>query len=124
MALHGFSILIVEDDPLIGLGIAEMIRSARGTVVGPAASSREALAAIEGQELHGAILDISLRGETVFDLARVFRDRAIPFVFLTGHFEPEVPGQFQNIPILEKPCIASEIVLSLKAEIRRKSADA
>jgi CheY-like chemotaxis protein len=82
MALHGCSILVVEDDPLIGLSIAEMIRRERGTPVGPAANSKEALSAMEGRKLHGAVLDIALKGETVFKLADAIRDRHIPIVFL------------------------------------------
>ena len=124
MALHGCSILVVEDDPLIGFSIAEMIRRERGTPVGPAANSKEALSAMEGSELHGALLDIALKGETVFALADAIRDRHIPFVFLTGHFEPQIPSRFRNVPVLEKPCSSGEMVSLLKAEIQRNSADA
>ena len=124
MALHGLSILIVEDDPLIGLSIAEIIRSERGTPVGPAVNSNQALSAMEGRKLHGALLDIALRGETVYRLADVIQQRQIPFVFLTGHVEPDVPRRFKNVPILEKPCTAPAIVSLLKSEIKRKSSDA
>ena len=121
MALHGCSILIVEDDPLIGLSLVEIIRNERGTPVGPASNSKDALAAIEGRRMHGALLDIALRAETVFDFADVMRDRNIPFVFLTGHFEPNVPSRFEGVPIVEKPCTRFQIVSSLKAEIQRSS---
>ena len=124
MALLGLSILIVEDDPLKGLSIAEMIRSERGTPVGPAANSKDALSIMEGRKLHGALLDIALRSETVFRLADVIRERHIPFVFLTGQLDPDVPGRFKHVPILEKPCTSPDIVSVLKSEIQRSSAGA
>ena len=79
---------------------------------------------MEGRKLHGALLDIALRGETVFRLADVIRERHIPFLFLTGHLDPDVPGRFKNVPILEKPCTTSDIVSLLRSEIQRSSADA
>ena len=124
MALHGCSILIVEDDPLIGLGIAETIRSARGTPVGPAVNCKDALAAIEGRRMHGALLDIDLKAETSFELADAIRARHIPFIFMTGHFDPAVPSRFKSVPIVEKPCTRLQIVSSLKAEILRNSPEA
>lgn len=124
MALHGFSILIVEDDPLIGLSVAEIIRNERGEPIGPAVNSQEALLAIEGRKVHATLLDIALRGETVFRLADLLRERDIPFVFMTGHVEPNVPSRFSDVPILEKPCTAPEIISFLKSEIERSSADA
>ena len=119
------SILIVEDDPLIGLSLAEIVRSECGAPVGPVATSEDALSALKERKVDGALLDIVRRGETVFRLADVLRQQNIPFVFMIGHVaRPNVPSRFSDVPILEKPCTAPEILSLLKAEIQRHSADA
>jgi hypothetical protein len=45
--LNQVSVLIVENEPFIALDLAEAVKEARGKVIGPAGSVREALALIE-----------------------------------------------------------------------------
>ncbi len=64
--LEDCSILVVENEPMIGFAIAEAVRGAGGKVIGPVASCKQALLAIAEHRLHGAILEIAPRGEPVF----------------------------------------------------------
>jgi CheY-like chemotaxis protein len=111
--LDGCSILIVEDEPLVAFSIADIVRSEGGSVIGPAATCNQALLAMAGHQLHGAILDIMLKGETVFSVADALLDQGVPFVFITGDFEPHVPERYKHAPIVHKPCGAQQLISTL-----------
>ena len=58
-------VLVVEDEFLIALDIAGVLEQAGITVIGPAGSVGDALQAIDGEVVHGALLDAHLAGEPV-----------------------------------------------------------
>jgi hypothetical protein len=48
------------------------------------------------------VLDINLRNELIFPVARELRARAVPFVFTSGY--DKIPGgEFADVPLWEKP---------------------
>jgi DNA-binding response OmpR family regulator len=123
--LRGCTILIVEDEPLIGFAIADVIRNEGGEVVGPVVTCAQAMGAMSGRRIDGAILDVMLRDETTFGLADALLEQRIPVVFVTGHVEELIPTRFQCVPILVKPFVTRILVSALKAAIRREdSSDA
>lgn len=86
----GRRILLVEDEFLIALEIADALAAAGAEVSGPhgTLADAERAASLEAVEL--AILDIDLRGEEVFPAAHLLRKRGIPFIFYTGQPERDV----------------------------------
>jgi CheY-like chemotaxis protein len=97
------SILIVEDEPLIAMMLEDFILSLGHAVRGPCESVAEALNALDGEPFDLAILDVNLKGESVWPVAAQLRDRGIPFVLASGgHVEPP-PGDFVDVPMIEKP---------------------
>jgi len=50
-----------------------------------------------------ALLDINVRNEMVFPLARLLRERNIPFVFTTGYDKESIRPEFADVPLWEKP---------------------
>ena len=80
-------ILIVEDDAVIAMVLADSLEDAGHEVVGPAATMAEALALCEGApppEL--AVLDINLRdGSSGVDVAHALLERwGVPSIFASG----------------------------------------
>src|SRR5689334_4031571 len=67
--LHGRSILIVEDEMIIGLMLANEIAGAGGTPLGPVTSVAAAAQVIESQAVDAVILDAKLIDGTGADLA-------------------------------------------------------
>ena len=59
------------------------------------------LAATPG--LSGAILDINVGGQMVFPIARLLRQRGIPFIFSSGYGTGRLPPEFHDVPMLSKP---------------------
>ena len=96
-------ILIVEDEPLIAMMLEDFILSLGYEVAGPCESVEEALAAVATKSFHLAILDVNLKGESVWPVATALRERGIPFVLASGgHVEPP-PAEFADTPMIEKP---------------------
>ena len=123
-SLHGDSILIVEDNPIIALDMAFAVEDAGGTVVGPAASIKEALALIRKCPIAGAILDVNLVDGDITPVAERLIADAVPLIFQTGVGLPaDLAARFPDLVVRIKPCIASEMIEHLAAmiETRRKS---
>lgn len=96
-------ILVVDDEPLIAAMLREWLEELGCEAVGPAQSVSGALDLIEGVELDGAILDVSLGRENCYPVADALRERGIPFAFVTGHGSQEIDPRYQEAIILAKP---------------------
>ena len=97
------SILIVEDEPLIAMMLEDFILSLGYDVSGNCDSVKTALAEIERGEFDLAILDVNLKGESVWPVATALRIKGTPFVLASGgHVDPP-PPEFAGVPMIEKP---------------------
>jgi len=96
-------VLVVDDEPLIAMLVEDWLADMQCETIGPAASATAALALIDGAELDGAILDVSLDGHDSFAVADALRERAIPFAFATGHGRERIDARFRDAPTLAKP---------------------
>jgi DNA-binding response OmpR family regulator len=96
-------VLLVEDQTLVSMYLAGMLAELGCTVVGPAATVAAALEIAENETLDGAVLDINMRNEYSFPVARTLRRRGIPFFFTIGHSDAILPDDLQGAPCLTKP---------------------
>jgi len=109
------SILIVEDEPLIAMMLEDFIVSLGHQVSGNCDSVSAALKEIEKSEFDLAILDINLKGESVWPVASALRNRGTPFVLATGgHVDPP-PVEFANVPTIEKPYTIDRVTPIIEA---------
>ena len=97
------NILIVEDEPLIAMMLEDFILSLGHNVTANCDSVSAALAAVNGGGFDLAILDVNLKGESVWPVASALSARGIPFVLASGgHVDPP-PPEFKDVPLIEKP---------------------
>jgi CheY-like chemotaxis protein len=116
--LRGLRILVAEDEPLCAYEMCHGLVEAGAVIVGPAHTIAEAIElAATTVELDGAVLDINLHGEVVFEVAAALARRGVPFVFATGYGRDVRPGPFTTIPHFQKPVEPSEIVQVLNHAI-------
>jgi len=97
-------VLIVEDDPIIALGLEDTILDLGVTVVRVAANVAHALRMIAERAPEFALLDVGLVREKSFAVAERLAALQIPFVFSTGYGADRVPPEFADRPRLPKPC--------------------
>ena len=101
--LEGLRILVAEDQILVAMYYEDMLTDLGCEVLGPMSTVAAALQVAESQPLDGAILDIRMRSEDSFPVARVLKARAVPFFFITGHSEAVLPDDLKGVPCLTKP---------------------
>jgi two-component SAPR family response regulator len=110
-------ILIVEDEIIVALDLADKITADGAKAVGPMSTVNAALEVIANTELDGVILDVNLRGEMAFPVADVLADRHIPFVFMTALDAGEIPSRHANVRCVQKPVSTEVICRALEATI-------
>ena len=75
------SILIVEDEPLIAMMLEDFIHSLGHEVSGTVRQRRPRRSTtVETGGFDLAILDVNLKGESVWPVAAALRDKGMPFV--------------------------------------------
>jgi DNA-binding response OmpR family regulator len=107
-------VLVVDDEALIGMLVADMLEELGCEVLGPALDLDEALVLARESKPDWAILDLSMGGKPSYPVAQVLGDQNIPFVFASGYDAREVGGGFEGIPIIQKPFTFSEIAAALR----------
>jgi len=116
--LDGLRVLIVEDEPLIGMSVEEAIRDAGGVPM-HVENDRDAYAELEaGAATLGAlVVDVNLgEGTTGFDVARFARrlNPALPVIYLSGG--PEQWAAWFGVDdaaFLAKPVADTELIQSI-----------
>lgn len=96
-------ILVVEDEYFIADDIARALDALGASVVGPYGKLDEVIAALDDQAVDCAILDINLRGESSYQVARILRERGIPFFFASGYDPAAIEAEFADVRLFQKP---------------------
>ncbi len=117
----GRRVLIIEDEPLIGLELVTMLEDAGADVVGPVISVEDALEALRAARFDAAFLDGNLRGHTVEQIASRLTKAAIPFVFVSGYGRDSLPPSFAHVPIVAKPFSPEQVLSAAQQLFARKA---
>ena len=113
--LTGRRVLLVEDEPLVGMLIEELLLDEGCIVLGPYATLAEALAAAQAEDFDVALLDVNLRGEKIYPVAEIVEARGIPFLLLTGYGPDAIPHDRPNWHACSKP-FEVDVLLRLLVE--------
>jgi DNA-binding response OmpR family regulator len=117
------SILIVEDEPLIAMMLEDFLESLGHSVSATCESVGDALQEAEKGGFDLAILDVNLKGESVWPVAMKLREKNVPFVIATGgHVDPP-PAEFANAPLIEKPYTVDRVTPAIEAAVAGQAAD-
>lgn len=106
-------VLVVEDDALLGLDIAEQLEDAGFEVIGPAISVAKAFRMMEEAGCDAAVLDVNLGKETAEAIAIELRARGTPFIVLSGYSSDQHPPGFHGAPSLAKPARPEDLIAML-----------
>jgi CheY-like chemotaxis protein len=109
-------ILVVDDEPLIAMMIADWLAEQGLETMGPAHSVSQALALLEQGAADAAILDVSLGDGDCYDIAEALSAKGIPFAFATGHGAEAMARRFADVVTVSKP-FDFEVVRSVVAKL-------
>lgn len=102
--LAGRRIFIVEDEYFLADDIGRTLRALGAEIAGPVGHVDDALEILHvGGVLDAAVLDVNIRDEMIYPIARALKARNVPFVFTTGYDKTTLGPEFQDVPLLEKP---------------------
>lgn len=109
-------VLLVEDDPLIGLNTAEELRCAGHRVSGPADNEAEAEALVQQEKPDLALVDINLAGDQEgVRLARRLHNRfGVRCLFVTGEAGPARANSDVAVGLLQKPYDPADLVTCVR----------
>lgn len=105
----GFRVLVVEDEPLIGMDIECAVERLGFEPVGPIAELGQAMDLAANAVLGCAILDVNIIGGTSYPVADMLLARGVPVMFLSGYNKLTFPKRFQEEPRLAKPYTAEQL---------------
>ncbi len=95
-------ILVVDDEPIIAMTVADWLIDLGHVALGPAANLASALAWLDG-EIDAAILDVTLGAQTTAQVAALLTQKGKPFAVVTGHDPDSLAAAFAPGLILPKP---------------------
>lgn len=108
----GLRVLVVEDEPLIGILLEDMITELGAVFVGPFASLEDALAAARLDNFDVALVDLNLRGERTDEVATLLAKRGIPFAVASGNSEAGL--YLGQTMVVQKPFGLDDIAAALQ----------
>jgi two-component sensor histidine kinase/DNA-binding response OmpR family regulator len=121
--LNGLRILVVEDEPIIALHIAQTLAEAGAEVIGPVPTVARALRLMDCSQMDAAVIDFRLEGETASVLAHRLAAMGVPFLFHTSSGNNPAlihPG----VPIVSKPSRPQKLLAAVCALTRDRAASA
>jgi two-component SAPR family response regulator len=107
-------ILIVEDDPLVAMNL-EMVVTAIVTAVVVVEASVAATKKILHEALDFAFLDVNVTNGKTFEIAEILERKRVPFVFVSGSPQEQLPSDLRNVPFIPKPFYPAQIERVLRA---------
>jgi DNA-binding response OmpR family regulator len=113
MSLDGATVLILEDEPIIGLALEDML-SREGASVLHASRIEEADGMISSERVDYAVLDVNVHGTLSYPVATSLARRGIPFIFATGYGDRSHPAEFTTVPTVAKPYSSHDIRSALE----------
>jgi DNA-binding LytR/AlgR family response regulator len=104
-------ILIVEDEYMLAVHVADFLQAEGARIVGPVGTVRAAMVLVEkGDRLDAAVLDVNIRGEPVYPVADALIAREVPILFVTGYEELLLQRPYQSIARCSKPYNRAAII--------------
>lgn len=101
-------ILILEDDPLIGLDLLDIVQDCGHEVIGLC----DTLAAMKsrlGEHPDFAFLDIDLPDGKSFEIASRLEERHVPFAFVSASRRGDLPDHLRHARFIAKPYMQAAI---------------
>ena len=111
-------VLLVEDEPLVSMMLADMLAAFGHKVDGPYNRFSDAILAAQSNNLQAGILDVNLGGEKTYAVADILANRKIPFAFVTGYGPDTIVSEFSHAPVLQKPVEAAKLHALLQQIVR------
>jgi DNA-binding response OmpR family regulator len=103
------SVLLIEDEALIRMMIADMLVELGHSVAGEAGDLQSGLLLVSAPGVDAAILDVQLGDHSSVPIAEALQSKGVQFAFASGYGADRVPQGFEDYPVLQKPFRLQEL---------------
>ena len=110
-------ILIVEDEALIAVMLADMLDELGYDVAATVSNVSQAKEFLAHTKVDIALLDVNLGSEKIDSVADLLAQRACPFIFTTGYGQAGVPPAHAHRAVLQKPFHTDDLAAALNKEL-------
>ena len=107
------TILVVEDEWLIGEELKDQLQSLGHTVLGPALNCAAALEIVFRTKPDLAVVDTQLGSETCEAVLDELSAQQVPVLICSAHLEHDLPAFARPYPLLSKPFAAFAVQQAL-----------
>lgn len=112
------SILLVEDEVMIRMMVADMLEELGYTIAGEAGDIDEGIRLVQAVDFDIAILDVNVNGKVITPVAEAVQMRGLPLVFATGYGAQGLPEKFLDRPTLQKPFQIETLARTIEAVLK------
>lgn len=112
------SILLIEDEVMIRMMVADMLEELGYTIAGEAGDIDEGIRLVQSIDFDIAILDVNVNGKVITPVAEAVQMRGRPFVFATGYGAQGLPEKFRDRPTLQKPFQIETLARTIEATLK------
>ncbi len=112
------SILLVEDEVMIRMMVADMLEELGYSIAGEAGDIDEGVRLVQSTDFDIAILDVNVNGKVISPVAEAIQLRGLPFVFATGYGVQGLPEKFRDRPTLQKPFQIETLARTIEATLK------
>jgi PAS domain S-box-containing protein len=116
--LVGLTVLAVEDNAVTAMAMEADLR-ALGCQVTVSGTLDDAACQARSRRFDAAILDVDVAGQPIFPVADALRADGVPIVFATGFSSLSPEGDWDTVPVLEKPYTRADLARTLGELVRR-----
>ena len=117
--LAGIRVLLVEDEPIVAMAIADHLLEAGAIIVGPFRTVRTAIKAVRAIQIDAAVVDFMLADGVSEPVQDALEQKGVPFVLLTA-YPPVTVRRNQNQQILSKPVTAEFLCSTVRSIFDRR----
>jgi DNA-binding response OmpR family regulator len=114
----GGSVLLVEDEVMIRMMVADMLEELGYKVAAEAGDIAEAMRLAQSIEFDFAILDVNVNGKVISPVADLIKAKGRPFIFATGYGSSGLPEQYRDRPALQKPFQLDALSKTIETALR------
>lgn len=112
------SVLLVEDEVMIRMMVADMLEELGYVIAGEAGDIDDAVRLVQTADFDIAILDVNVNGKVVTPVAEAVQLRGLPFVFATGYGAQGLPEKFRDRPTIQKPFQVETLARTIESVLK------
>jgi PAS domain S-box-containing protein len=112
--LQGRRVIIIECEPLVAMDMESTLTAAGCDVVGSAATLDKAKLIVAQAQCDVAVVDLTVAGHPVDELAAGLTQKNIPLVLVTANSHDGIAGRFPEAVVLKKPFSQDQLLQAME----------